>query len=174
MISPNRQIHSEDLPQVEELVFLPLETKYRTVMLISRCTFLLVLAMGLTGFLISGLFVVSTLLKYALIAALILFSIWSFFYISMAFRHKNYALREKDIVYRTGWLWRTMTTAPFCRVQHVSIDQGPIERQFGLARLRIFTAGGNTSDLTIPGLKPQRANELKEFIVKKTGIDEEE
>ena len=83
-------------------------------------------------------------------------------------------MRSKDIVYRSGWLWRSTTTAPFNRVQHVMIDQGLIERQFQLSKLKIFTAGGSGSDLTIPGLNPETANTLKEFIVKKTTADEEE
>ena len=86
----------------------------------------------------------------------------------------HYALRERDIVYKSGWLWKQMTTAPFNRVQHVSIDQGPIERQFNLSKLKIFTAGGGASDLTIPGLDPTTANDLKEFIVKKTLASDEE
>jgi len=59
-------------------------------------------------------------------------------------------------------------------VQHLRIDQGPIERKFNLSRLKIFTAGGNSSDLSIPGLDPITSNKLKQFIVAKTGMDEEE
>ena len=50
----------------------------------------------------------------------------------------------------------------------MSIDQGPIERQFGLSKLKIFTAGGGASDMSIPGLDPETANALKEYIVSKT------
>jgi len=40
--------------------------------------------------------------------------------------------------------------------------------------LNVYTAGGNGSDLTIPGLLPNTAQRLKTFIIKKTAIDEEE
>jgi membrane protein YdbS with pleckstrin-like domain len=45
----------------------------------------------------------------------------------------GYAIREKDITYQSGWLWKSMTTIPFNRVQHCDIRQGLIDRQFGLA-----------------------------------------
>lgn len=108
------------------------------------------------------------LAKYGAITFFILFTIWGFISTLKGFHNKAYALREKDIVYRSGWLWKQTTTAPFNRVQHVSIDQGPIERQFDLAKLKIYTAGGKTSDMSIPGLAPETANQLKEYIVKKT------
>lgn len=105
---------------------------------------------------------------------MVVYFLWSLLATIKGFHYKSYALREKDIVYNTGWLWRRVTTVPFNRVQHVSIDQGPVERNFDLSKLKIFTAGGNASDMTIPGLRPETANYLKEFIVKKTLADEEE
>lgn len=111
---------------------------------------------------------------WAITLLFILYYCWSFYATIRGYEHKLYALREKDVVYKTGWLWRHMTTVPFNRVQHVSIDQGPVERNFNLSKLKIFTAGGTASDMTIPGLRPETAEFLKEFIVKKTQSDEEE
>ena len=45
---------------------------------------------------------------------------------------------------------------------------------FNLAELKVFTAGGASSDLSISGLSPETAARIKDFIVIKTGIDEEE
>ena len=56
-------------------------------------------------------------------------------YSGLAFHYMGYALREKDISYRSGWLWRSMVTVPFNRVQHCEIKQGLIDRRFGLSRL---------------------------------------
>ncbi|MEO1438705.1 MAG: PH domain-containing protein [Bacteroidota bacterium] len=62
-------------------------------------------------------------------------------------------------------MFRKITTIPFNRVQHCEIKQGPIERLFNLKTLEVYTAGGATSDLKIPGLPDDRAQELKDFII---------
>lgn len=111
---------------------------------------------------------------WAIGIVLILYYAFSFLSTIKGFQYKSYALRKKDIIYKSGWLWRSVTTVPFNRVQHVSIDQGPVERNFDLSKLKIYTAGGSASDMTIPGLSPSTADYLKEFIVKKTQADEEE
>lgn len=170
----NDQIDGLTLPRVEELVYQPLEPRYKRVLIIIRLIGLGVLAAlfitlffgaksdtpGFENFQIY--IVIGLLLLYLLLCA------WSMTSCVKGFHNKFYALRQKDIVYKTGWLWKSTTTAPFTRVQHVSIDQGPIERQFNLSKLRIFTAGGNASDMTIPGLDPETADRLKEFIVTKS------
>jgi len=169
----NTQVSIEGLPQVQTLVFQPLELRYRKVRLIMR-TILVLIILGVLGAIIAGTYMdpldpwANRLIRFGFPIIWILLTIWLYVHVYKAFANKSYALREKDLVYRSGWLWKQMTTAPFNRVQHVSIDQGPIERHYNLAKLKIFTAGGAASDLTIPGLDPTTANDLKEFIVKKT------
>jgi len=170
----NKQLDVFSLPKIEDLVFQPLEPKYKTVLIIGRVIFLVISAIACGLFIYSAPFDIPERLLYLSIGIYLLYLLWSFIVTIKGFEHKSYALREKDIIYKSGWLWRYVTTAPFNRVQHVRIDQGPVERKFNLAKLRIFTAGGTSSDLTIPGLTPDTANELKDFIVKKTLADEEE
>lgn len=165
----NEQIDVTQLPQVETLVYQPLEERYRTVLIISRIIFTLIVTALLTFATLAPFEEkIPQKVIYGLWIFFFLYTIWGFVKTVMGFQHKSYALREKDLIYRSGWLWKDMTTAPFNRVQHVSIDQGPIERKFNLAKLKIYTAGGKASDMSIPGLTPVTANELKEFIVKKT------
>ena len=47
---------------------------------------------------------------------------------------------------------RRVTTVPFNRVQHAAVNTGPLDRYFGLARLEVYTAGGQTADLSLEGL----------------------
>lgn len=87
--------------------------------------------------------------------------------------HKNYqilgyALRERDMLFRRGVFFRTQTILPFNRVQHCEIAEGMIERSFELSTLHIYTAGGESSDLSIPGLPRDTAERLKEYIADKT------
>ena len=77
-------------------------------------------------------------------------------------------------MYKQGYLWRSNTVIPFNRIQHAEVTQGPIERMFELSVLRVFTAGGSASDIAIPGIRPDEAHRIKEFILSKTAADEEE
>jgi len=174
MESFNPQIDISDIPKVDQLVFQGLEKEYLTVSIIARVIYFLLLGLAVFAFLFINPFDLEPLITKLIVLAFSLYLIGSFISVVMGFKNKAYALRSKDIVYKRGWLWQSTTTAPFNRVQHVVIDQGLIERQFELAKLKVFTAGGSSSDLTIPGLHPETANMLKEFIVKKTGQDEEE
>ena len=73
-----------------------------------------------------------------------------------------YLLREHDVSFRNGVINRQVATIPLARVQHVSVNQGPIERAQSLATLAVNSAG---PDLAIPGLIPEQAEQLKQFII---------
>lgn len=87
------------------------------------------------------------------------------------FAAEGYALREHDILHKHGVWWRSLTAIPFNRMQHCEISRGPVESAFGLATLRVYTAGGSGSDLSISGLPLAEAQRVKEFITKKIGGD---
>ena len=82
---------------------------------------------------------------------------------------QGYAVRERDIIYRHGIFWRTVTTVPFNRIQHVEKSSTPIDRRFKLATLQLFTAGGSAGDLKIHGLPAKIAEKLRSHIVGKIG-----
>jgi len=50
---------------------------------------------------------------------------------------------------------------PYVRIQHVDTRRGPIERVFGLATTVVYTAGTRGADVSIPGLTPERADDLQ-------------
>lgn len=106
---------------------------------------------------------------FAGIAALVFPTRWL---IRMRFENEGFALRAHDIIHQRGYWWMTHTAAPFARVQHVEIAQGPIAKRFGLCTLRIFTAGGGSGDLSISGIKLEDAHRIKAFITEKAGADE--
>lgn len=87
---------------------------------------------------------------------------------------KGYVLRRHDILYKSGIWWKRQVFVPKNRIQHVEIKKTPLEDVFDLSRLLLFTAGGSGSDLTIPGLRPEVAERLKENLMKRVVEDEEE
>lgn len=88
---------------------------------------------------------------------------------TLAFAHRGWLLREKDISARQGLISRNTTTAPFSRVQHVAVNRSGIDRLLGISRLSAFTAGAGSADLVISGLDAQTAERLKETIMVRSG-----
>ena len=82
----------------------------------------------------------------------------------LGFKKRKYAVREKDISYKSGLFFKKLTTVPFSRVQHIEIDEKPVSRLFGLAALSVYTAGDSSDDLVIKGITKERALQIKEFI----------
>ncbi len=78
----------------------------------------------------------------------------------------GYLIRDHDFSYRSGVISRTVTTVPFARVQHVSIDRGPVARAFGLATLNLRTAG---SGVVVPGVDHETAQRLKNLVADRAG-----
>lgn len=93
------------------------------------------------------------------------------FNIFKGYRKRSYALRQMDLTYKKGWIFSSVTTIPFNRIQHTEISHGPLERKFKLCSLKIYTAGGSSSDLSIPGLEYEEAEVLKDFIAQKVAVN---
>jgi len=103
-------------------------------------------------------------LRLALPAVPLVVGLWVGIWRWLDGRRRGWALRQHDVVARAGVLWRAVTVLPIARIQHVETSHGPIERRFRLARLKLFTAGGMTADLVLPGLGRGRADELREYL----------
>lgn len=63
-----------------------------------------------------------------------------------------------------GILWHSDTVVPFGRVQHIDVDQGPVERWLGIATLTLHTAGNHNASVHLPGLNHELATEMREDI----------
>lgn len=54
----------------------------------------------------------------------------------------RFMIGDRFLRIREGWLFRSTTTVPYNRVQHVDTKQGPLLRAFGLTSIVIHTAVG--------------------------------
>jgi len=162
----NPQLNIQHLPEADRLDMVPLESAYKTVRYISSAVIALLIILISWFIVLVG--AVSRPYGIYFAAIITLISLWMIFYNGISFHYMGYALREKDISFKSGWLWRSMTTVPFNRVQHCDIKQGVIDRRFKLCRLTIYTAGGQSTDLVIPGLRPETAERLKAYILMST------
>lgn len=78
---------------------------------------------------------------------------------------KRYALREQDLSFTSGLVFRKTVCQPILRIQHIEVKRGPIERMFGMASLQVFSAGGAMHTFEIPGLEADVAQQLRQFIL---------
>ena len=80
------------------------------------------------------------------------------------YRRLGYALHPQLLQVVRGWLLHTDTLVPLVRVQHIDVTRGPIEKAFGCATLVVHTAGTYNSIVTLPGLSPERAADIRDEI----------
>ena len=165
-IFSNNQIDLQRLPQADELAMTSLEPAYKKLRYVSGVIIAVIMMIITWGFVLLQ----PQYWPYSFyIAGFMSFLAgWIIVYQGLSFQHMGYALREKDISFKSGLLWRSMTTVPFNRVQHCDLKQGILDRRFGLSKLTIYTAGGQSTDLMIPGLLPETAERLKTFILQST------
>lgn len=76
----------------------------------------------------------------------------------------RYRLTERFLRVLRGWLLHTDTIVPLVRVQHLDVTRGPLDKLFGTATLVVHTAGTHNSIVTLPGLSPERAAEIRDVI----------
>lgn len=79
-------------------------------------------------------------------------------------RALGYMLRPDDIVFRKGILWQRMVAVPYGRMQLVDITGGPLDRAFGIAKLKMVTAAATTG-VEIPGLGQEAAEALRDALI---------
>ena len=70
---------------------------------------------------------------------------------------------DEELTIASGIMFRSVHSIPYGRVQSVKIDEGPVDRRYGLAKLTVATANGSTS-VTLPGLPKQEAERLRTLL----------
>ena len=81
---------------------------------------------------------------------------------ALRYRYWRYEVRDDALYLERGVFTRVRTVVPYVRVQHVDASRGPLERLIGLATTVVYTAGSRGADVTVPGLTPDRADDLQD------------
>lgn len=72
-----------------------------------------------------------------------------------------YAIDAEELTLQHGWPITSLTVVPMVRVQHVSVEHGPLARAFRLADLHVHTAAGMVK---VPSLDRERAEQIRRQI----------
>ncbi|TGG95018.1 PH domain-containing protein [Natronospirillum operosum] len=161
---PNAVLTTDHFPPLRALDFQPVDPAYRHQLRVGLWPVLLLTLpliwvqwqLGLPPALVVSVGVGLPLLLFILLAV-----IW----VPRRYRYTGYVVREQDLHLRTGALWRRTTSVTYSRIQHLEVSQGPLERWLGIARLLVYTAGGSSHDLAIPGLARDRADQLRQHLL---------
>lgn len=161
----NETIDTKKLPRFEEVTFSKLDPAYWTVIWVE----ILIVAVILSAAAIAGIFfdeklaAKSTLIYIGL--PVLFLSIFGL--LRLGFLKKGFAFRQHDVLFRYGVIATKTIVIPYNRIQHVSLHEGLLSRYFGLAKIEIFTAGGSSSDIEIPGILKDEAESIKQLLMGK-------
>jgi len=173
----NNELAHDDLPRADAVSWLSMDEKFVGRLLTQSALALLFLSIGIGGL----QFVFSVALAGQdmpvnvgwlwLLVPLLAAPLLGWPVISVP--RRGYAIRDRDILYKSGVFWQTVTAVPFNRIQHVEKSSTPLDRRFSVATLQLFTAGGSGGDLKIHGLSADIAEKLRVFILHKVGASVE-
>lgn len=144
---------------LDGLEFYPISSKLAAIRLIILAVFI-----GLPTVLLVVLAL--TVSPWIWIAAgiLLVLCAWLGYLIPRQIRAKGYATAPQDLVIRSGFMFRTLVSIPYGRIQYVDISEGPIERVVGLASVQLHTASATTRG-TVKGLTTDQAVRLRDLLV---------
>ena len=161
----NPVIDTKTLPRFEEVHFDKLHRDYWKVTLFSIITTFLIFAIILA--VIIYFIDEAQQVQVQVISAVVVIFIVCIAVSRISFLKKGYAFRTHDVLFRSGIIATNTTIIPYNRVQHVALHEGFYSRFFGLAEIQVFTAGGSSSDIHIPGIEKERAENIKQLLMGK-------
>ncbi len=99
---------------------------------------------------------------WAVVFAALVFP-WSVYAAHQYVRHLKWVANEQQVLFTSGWIWRSTTIARVSRIQAVTLRESPFDRRFSMARVRVDTAGANERShrIDIPYLPRAGAEELQ-------------
>lgn len=77
---------------------------------------------------------------------------------------RGYDMGDDRLRVVRGILFHSDTVVPFGRIQHIDVNQGPLQRFYGLATLTVHTAGTHNASVHLPGLGHEDAAAMRETI----------
>ncbi|WP_204345057.1 PH domain-containing protein [Psychroserpens algicola] len=163
----NTQIHNEMMPSIDDVILKPISKAYIKVIIVNSVI--------VYGIILSVLTAIKVFLKkeviqdnfWYLFVIVLVICAFNFVTALLAFKKRQYAIREKDVIYAKGFIVHSVTTVPVSRIQHIETSRSWLDRKLNLATLNIYTAGESGTDLSIKGLPNKEAKQVNDFLSSK-------
>ncbi|WP_231427397.1 PH domain-containing protein [Pedobacter sp. Leaf250] len=166
----NDAIDIDALPKYEEIPLRKPDTNYWKIICINLIiTFLLI---GVSAGLL--IFFNEKIQPHAILISItyITIAIFSILLFYVSFKKRGYAIRTKDVIYKSGIIAESTTIVPLNRIQHIELNEGFFSRMFKLGSLQIFTAGGQTGHIHIAGIPIDEAKSIRDLLLNKLELVE--
>ena len=85
------------------------------------------------------------------------------------YRRLQFGVDDQGITIERGIWWRSRIALPRIRVQHSDVSQGPLQRRYGVATLKLYTAGSRHTKIELPGLAHDEALALRDALIASGG-----
>lgn len=128
---------------------------------------------GAWGMLALGALFASQGRWWTLVIMSVLFVFFSIGSLYLRWLKLEYRVGAHELTIDSGWLSRTSRAIPFDRVTDVDLEQGPLHRLFGLARVKLETggsAGGKEEEGVLHTISLERAEALREHVRARKGL----
>lgn len=158
----NDPISSGNLPRLDDVDVERLDPAYLKLRMFA-CAALV--ALVVVASIVAAFFVPVALAAAGGLVAVLVVAVAAWL-LRMEVDYMGYSVRQHDFSFRHGVIRRTVATAPYARVQDVSIERGPVQRRFGLSTLQLRTAGGV---IAVPGMGHLVAERLKALVIDRSG-----
>ncbi len=138
----------------------PLDPRHITVTRISSAIFMAIFVIG------AGVLEVAQIIsRGAFIIPVALLALYYAWVVpARKYARWGYAVGADRLRVVRGYLFYSDTIVPFGRIQHIDVEQGPLQRPYGLATLQVHTAGNHNSTVSLPGLAHADALAMREAI----------
>jgi hypothetical protein len=161
----NVMIDTTQLPKFEHVEFTPLHPDYWKVQMVGLLIFAFVLGVAIAVLLLYNDELSGT--ELPIIGGGIILLLLVLLFSRIGFKKKGFAFRTHDVLFRSGIIATNTVVIPYNRIQHVALHEGLLSRYFGVAKVEIFTAGGSSSDIEIPGIEKEQAENIKQLLMGK-------
>lgn len=84
-----------------------------------------------------------------LVLGLMVFGWW---HAGASFRRYRVQVLDDGVMVERGVFWRAQTFIPRSRIQHTEVNQGPLDRRWGMAKLIVHTAAAGVASIAAVGL----------------------
>lgn len=104
------------------------------------------------------------MLKWWTLVLLSMLAVWGYVNARLYVKHVGWALTDRAVLFRTGWISRTVRVARFTKIQAVTMNESPFDRRWRMARVRVDTAGAGDAShrVDVPYLGHETARGLYE------------
>ena len=166
MAFTNVQVTLSELPTFEDIDYLDLERSYAwLVCLVALTVEVVIVAIAIVLSMVIPPPPPMQGLGTSIGLAVLIVMAWIPIYRFKAARVTRYAIRDHDLLLRSGLFWQSEVIQPIKRIQHVELLRGPLERRLGLANVRLYSAGSGKATFTIPGLRLLTAARMRRYIL---------